>query len=538
MTIIQDNFFGRVAELTLLKRRVEGLCEGYRQNVAVTGGRLSGKTALLQKLISIYKHSSLIPVYVEVLNESFESFAERYIGTLLYSYFKSSEVPLKEDLSYLLQCASRELPRTFDCIEAIRNHLKEKNNDEAYRGLLELSTLIKEESGKPCIVILDEFHNLETLKVKNPFADFGKKIMVQKDTMYIVASSKPTVIKQILSEKLSLLFGNFEIINLEGFQERDCYDFIDNRLSPLQCPEHLKKFLMSFTNQNPFYLSVVLRKIRQITFDYDTNELTLHTIVEALERLIFDEKGLISQYLKNIFNYLNDEYRDQDCKKVLIALSRGCKQRVAIAKEAKIGSEAANTILSILVKENIIHQNNSFFFISDTIMEYWLKHVVYRKENTLMSSVFEMSHDFKQVTRLYIEDFLNEAKKDVFERVTGLCKLFSNDLLMLDKKNIRLVNFDHVEIKKASGASCFLALINQRTSWCVYISKVKITEEDIVCLAHSITCLKKQFNKKIIVSLNGIQKNAILRTKIEKMHIWRKNDLHLLTRVYGAPDIV
>ena len=84
---------------------------------------------------------------------------------------------------------------------------------------------VKEEIKKSCVVILDEFDNLEYIGVKNPFLSFGKVIMIQKDTMYIVSSSRNQIFKKILSEKLSLLFGNFEIVRVSGFDTRNARSF-------------------------------------------------------------------------------------------------------------------------------------------------------------------------------------------------------------------------------------------------------------------------------------------------------------------------
>ena len=93
------------------------------------------------------------------------------------------------------------------------------------------------------MVILDEFDNLEHLGIKNPFLSFGKVIMVQKDTMYIVSSSRNEAIKKIISEKLSLLFGNFEVVKVSNFDiktSREIYRYkicwLDISRSPEKIP--------------------------------------------------------------------------------------------------------------------------------------------------------------------------------------------------------------------------------------------------------------------------------------------------------------
>jgi len=53
------NFYGRRSVFEVLKKRVLGLKEGYRQNVALLGNRYIGKTALLHRLISQMEEQGL-----------------------------------------------------------------------------------------------------------------------------------------------------------------------------------------------------------------------------------------------------------------------------------------------------------------------------------------------------------------------------------------------------------------------------------------------------------------------------------------------
>ena len=65
--------------------------------------------------------------------------------------------------------------------------------------------------------------------------------------MYIVSSSRDQAIKRILSEKLSLLFGNFEIVKVAGFDTGNARGFIDTRLAGYDIEDAMKIFLVEFT---------------------------------------------------------------------------------------------------------------------------------------------------------------------------------------------------------------------------------------------------------------------------------------------------
>ncbi|GAG47446.1 unnamed protein product, partial [marine sediment metagenome] len=205
-------FFGRESVMRTLEKRVNALKGGYRQNVALTGQMLAGKSSILYQFLYNLKDTSLIPLYIEVTEEPFASFADRFIATLLYSYLSSCSRQAQKDLPNLIKEAEGLIPHTIYAIKKVKAELLKKNYTNAYADLLNLTSVLKKESGKSCVVILDEFHNLEFFKIKKPYLHFGKIMMIQKDTMYIVSSSQKSTIKKILSEKLALLYGNFEII--------------------------------------------------------------------------------------------------------------------------------------------------------------------------------------------------------------------------------------------------------------------------------------------------------------------------------------
>jgi len=98
---IGKTFFGRQKILGVLEKRASALKDGYRQNLALTGQMLSGKSSILYQFLYTLKDNSLIPVYIEVVEESFSSFADKFIATLLYncllSYGKEAKKDLVED---------------------------------------------------------------------------------------------------------------------------------------------------------------------------------------------------------------------------------------------------------------------------------------------------------------------------------------------------------------------------------------------------------------------------------------------------------
>ena len=170
---------------------------------------------------------------------------DNFIKTLLYHVLRKQKKLKKEgDLEALKDQAKEILPKTCDLIKRIRELIDEKNYDEAYSELWDLNVLISTESKLFPVLVLDEFNLLSTFGIKKPFGVLGQKIMVQQKTLFILSSSTTLTAKQILSEKLSLLFGGFEIIDIGPFTPYEAKDFVKRECRRINISEELKDFLM------------------------------------------------------------------------------------------------------------------------------------------------------------------------------------------------------------------------------------------------------------------------------------------------------
>ena len=83
--VVGERFFGRQEVLDLLNKRVSDLKDGYRQNVALTGQSLAGKSSIIHHFLYTLKEEDHIPVYVEVIREPFGAFSNKFIANLFYT---------------------------------------------------------------------------------------------------------------------------------------------------------------------------------------------------------------------------------------------------------------------------------------------------------------------------------------------------------------------------------------------------------------------------------------------------------------------
>ena len=535
--VLGEKFFGRADVLELLNRRASALKEGYRQNVALTGQSLVGKSSIILHFLHTIREEAFIPIYVEVIKEPFRAFANKFIATMLYNALSKMGQDAGIEMGSLLAKAQEALPKTHLAIKQVNSNLERGAFEDAYANLLGLTSVLKDELGAPCIVILDEFDNLEHLGVKNPFLNFGKVIMVQKDTMYIVSSSRNSSIQKIISEKLSLLFGNFEVLRISNFDFKTSNEFLEMRLSCFEIEEDLRAFLIDFTDGNPFYLGALIANAKAIATERMSSYIDAGIITEAILKGIFDAGGVIHQYLYNfILDLLESRTRDYFLA-VLVAMASGQNKQTEISRALKIKKGELSKTLSRLVELGLVSKNGIFYKIDDAVLKFWLKFVYQRRKEILIDGTFDRMKLFSEDVRRYIADSILALKKDATQRISELFNLFSNELVQIDSKQIRLPHFTRVEIKAFPGPNNpYIAASFRGTYWIAEPYEYEMNENDVIDFIKNIKALDR-ISHKIIIPLKGMDANAKLLAKELKISIWDANVINMLFGMYGKTRI-
>jgi len=531
----QKEFFGRSEVLSLLDKRVHALKEGYRQNIAITGQCLAGKTYLLHHFLDSMKDPSILPIYVEVTDEPFSAFAERFMGTLLYAFLKLKGVDVREDFWYLLEKAQEFMPQAVEVMQEIKNELEKKNFNKAYIDILNLTSIVKRETHVRCIVIFDEFQNLSYFRIKNPFIHFGKVIMIQKDTMYIISSSDKTAIKRILAEKLSLLFGNFEVVELRGFDFNSSREFLKNRLSDFDISEGLKSFIVAFTDGNPFYLDLICSRLRDLVMASGANVINTKIVVDALEGLYYAQRGPANQYFTNKISssYLNSSTMD-----VLVAIAKGLHTLRDIKESTGAGNSEISMRLRRLLELNIIFKNGNFYFFTDRGFLFWIKEVYDRSRTSLISSASRRQEQFTGDMHAYVNKFLFDLKKDCGHRIAGLFSKFRGEIIEVGQRRHRLPEFKKIDTIRLNRTSSILLAHKDKDLWTCHITEGLVREEDILSFAEENRRLKSKIINKVLIALDGIDVNATLLAKENKMWIWSLKKLNAVMDIYNQEKLI
>jgi len=529
------DFFGRKEVLLLLNKRVSALKDGYRQNIAITGQRLAGKTSVLHHFLDDLKDLSVIPIYMEIIGEPFIAFANRFIGTLLYTFLKMKGEQVCEDIEYLITKSQEYIPETVKSIKEIRRLLEKKELDKAYVEILNLTSVVKKETHLRCIVILDEFQNFSFLGVKDPFSHFGKVMMIQKDTMYIISSSDKTAIQRILTERLSLLFGNFEIVELRGFDFNSSREFLIKKLTNFTISDMLRSFLIAFTDGNPFYMDLLCAKLRDLALHSSSNVINAKIAVDAIEDLFFNPKGTVNQYFTNLINSLS---LNTTTLNILTAIAKGSHTAKSIRETTKVSIAEISLRLRRLIDLNIISKNCNFYFFIDKGFLFWIKEVYNRKQASLISSATVRAEQFRHDAHSYLSKYLFELKKDPRHKISDLFSKFNKEIVQIDGKKYSLPKFNKIDLISLNKSASLVLAYKDKKIWACFIKEGAVNEDDILLFADQIKRLKLKIANKILVALDRLDINATLLAKEKRIWIWKFKDLNLVMDVYNQCKLV
>lgn len=536
------HFYGRRGVLDVLKKRVTGLRDGYRQNVAILGNRYIGKTALLQRLMAQMEEQDVLFVYLDLENRDFDFFAAQFTKSLLYNFLKKENLPLQEDLKILCATLKDRLPRTVFTVQSVGELTAQAKILEAYHMLLSLPEIFTQETGTSVVLILDEFGHLDNFNIPEVFVELGKRIMTQKNCLYIVASSSPQQTQIILSEKLSLLFGSFETIALEPFNFAEAQGLIDHNLEGVRMGLYLKNFVADFTGGHPLYINLLCQELMYLTGVYAQREIYAPILVQAIENVIFNPWGVISRHFELQINSLTAGKSAAQTIAVLGALSQGKHKISDLAECLQLKTSQLNARINALQEDNIIERNGNYYHIKDKLFCYWIKFVHYRRLRVIDLEVGRARKQFKEEINRALNDFGMVARKDLSSRMADLMHKFDNESFVLCGRRYKLASFKNIKpLKLRIGTGNFFDAISAESpegSWLVVLKKDPVHDSDLSGILEEIKKLEPRPARSVIVSLNGLDENAKVRALQEKLWIWDEDQLNSLMHLFDEPIII
>ncbi|OGX15190.1 MAG: hypothetical protein A2166_00165 [Omnitrophica WOR_2 bacterium RBG_13_41_10] len=524
-------FIDRPEYQDILEKRILHLKDGYRQNVAFIGDELVGKTSLIFRFLKKFYDNRIILLYLEARPESLSIFAKRFIGVLLYNFLLPSGLSLKEDLDFLIQRSSKYIPHTVLQIKSILSDLEKRKKNTIIMELFSLCETIYQETQKPCVIILDEFHNLESLGVKNLYADWSKLLVLQKHTLYIITSSLKFKTKEILSKNLSLLFGNFEIVNVEPFGIKASEEYLSLRLAGLNTPSAIKNFIIYFTGGYPFYLGLIsdfLLKSGQ------------PDLINILEELLFESSGILNQRFSNYLKRFLDTTYSQEYISILYLISSGHNKIKDIAHLTHKQQKELTLRINHLLEVDAVIKRGDFLQINDRVFSFWLKFV---SQGRLQSLTFDAKSQkilFRNDIEKMLQEFLKNCQKSITERTMELLRLFENEIVQIERKKLRLTHFKEIKPLELSCGRFKDGIIGRADDklWLIAFKKDTVTEEDVAAFAKECKKYRNKRQNKIIVAFEDLEANARLKALEEKIWTWDIAKLNQIFDLFSKPSVI
>jgi hypothetical protein len=531
--------------LNTLIRRVNSFAEGYRQNIAIFGEPCIGKTTLIKNLFSSesLKKNSIIPAYLEIKIEPFEFCAKRFIKSILSQVVKSDPLlTASRDAVLLIEDLAIDYPKTAQICARVLHDIEKSKLDEAFSFMLDIPPALSEETKKRCVLVLDEFHNLDNFTLKNPFGTIAKKIMTQKDTMYMLVSSRTNLSLRVVNEKLALLFGNFEKFFLKPLDAADSRVFLQNNIKGAALPHVYMDFISSFAGNRPFYMQVVCDEIERSVFSKRVSPENHQDLVErSFENALFKRNSILNQYFYNLLFKISEGKLLSKTISVMISLSSENKKQGDIAKDAKLQSGDVSKILNSMIELDIIARNGAFYRFTDRLFRFWLKSVYMRRISSFSLDENMEEDAFRKDISGRFNVFAQEFEKELSRRIIELFRLFKNDIIQLNGKKHKFISFTDVEeFKDRNGSQAASVLAtNGRQKWLCTIKKENITENDMLDIIKDSRNQKKNsgINKNIVIAFSGVNENAYLMAKEAKFWTWSAEDLNVLMELYGKPQV-
>ena len=530
--MIKDKFFDRKNYIQILEKRVSSLKEGYRQNIAIIGDENVGKTSIISKFLANYYDPRIVTVYLEVRPEPLVGFARRFIGALLYNFLLNSGLPLKEDLDYLITKSSRYIPKTTERINFILNELSRRKKINIITELFNLPELINQETGKFTVLFLDEFHNLEDIGANNLYREWSKLLMVAKNTLYCLVSSRMFKTRAILSKQLSLLFGNFEIITIEPFDIHTSSRYLEQHIPVLKSNSQLKDFIINFTGGYPLYLELIADALSKADLSVD--------LADILEDLLFNTSGILNQRFSNYIKRFLDVGASNDYISIFYLIASGRNRIKDIAHILHKQKKDLTVRINYLLELDAITRSGDFLKVSDRLFAYWMRFVYQEKMRSLSFDAKNQKEKFRDNIQELIQEFAQQSNKSLANRVGELLQLFEDDLMQIERKKIRLHHFR--EVKPLVFGQRFLkdGLLGRSSDalWIMAIKSDALTEQDITDFSKECKRYHHKSQRKIMVTLREVDPNARLKALEEKIWTWDLNSLNQILDLFSKPRVI
>ncbi len=529
---------------------MRGLLAGYRQNLGLLGPAGIGKTTLLKRLIhERFIHSaSLVVLYLEIKEEEdFSEWASRFAQSLLYGLLRAKgvkELPLQ--FSQLLVLGSSFAPETIGLIKRLIEKARTGRAEEIFDSLWDTPSRLHQETGLPCLVILDEFQGLNSLPVKDPFGRLGRKIMVQNTTLYLVASSQSSTARSILREGLSLLFGQFEILEMGPLGPEASLKAIRAVLAPSESDRFMESVLMDLTQGDPASLDLLLQG--WIDRGVSSGMENPRSLLDLLESLLLEPHGSLRNRFEGRLKTLAREKDHCLGMKILFSIAGGMRRLPQMVESVDRSKAQVVRALRTLERERFVTKEGVFYRILDPLFQLWMVSVYPALQGVDLSDATQVRARFRDAAWTWMARIQEAIRQPIEESVRSLLKAWNGETVWIEGRRMVLPSFHRMElVLSPSGRRVLMAhrmgsnpqggLKGAGKSWLVIPWAGPLEEMSARGLVQELDWHPFKAHRKFLLGPYPVEANARLVLKASGIHLGDLKILNDLLDRYGLVRI-
>jgi hypothetical protein len=154
-----------------------------------------------------------------------------------------------------------------------------------------------------------------------------------------------------------------------------------------------------------------------------------------------------------------------------------------------------------------------------------------------VDNISEKSKNFRSDVTGVIQNFINNSKLDITARIKLLMESFNGEMVEIDSKLHRLVQFDKIEILE-DGAKKYIGGYSSGKVYLVYIAKEHVDENNILEFMKDSMKYKPALGRRILIYFGDIDINAKIMAKEMKIWLWNLDTVNNIFDMFGKEKVV
>jgi hypothetical protein len=511
-------------------QRVDALERGFRHNLAILGPSGSGKSHLVRAALGSLD-GRFLKIVCALQPMTAQGFVRQFTVALLRAIVEDGQGLAPEAL---LERAAAIAPTTVEAIHQLGRTAGSHLHGEVALQALDLIPLAHRELQRPCVLVLDEFLCLGELGSAHLFHELGKRVVTWPYTVFVLTSSASAKAREILRERLHLLFGQFELVRLGPVEAAPAVAWMGQELSASAASAGPMRFLLQWAGHSVWSLQLLVRRMRELERLGGRSPRLEGVLTRGLWDTVGSPDGAIHQRLRARLERLDAVRHGSLAREALLAIARGARTTQAVAQQCQARRNLPQA-LELLVEEDLVTRSGGCWVMLDQVLRLWLTAVCDPVQAQGLPEPAQAGERVEAAARALVGDWLRAARQSLAERMGTLFAQFQNETVLLEHKTGRLPAFRMFRAAAASpsGGTSYLVADAPTHRWCCLIAELAI--DDSVVSAFERFCQEQspRPSRKVVVAPKGLDPNAKLLAKESNMWMWEPEDLRLLCLLYG-----